>query len=67
MIRLGRKTAIVVALGALTALAAPFGAPPAHAIHENYGGNAIVCYVKTKGDWFRCFHAGPMSASWQLR
>ena len=54
-----RKTAAALVLGTLTALA-PMGAAPAGANHENYGNNAVVCYVKTH-DYIRCFHAGPMS------
>ena len=56
---LSRKAALTGAVAALASLAAP--ASTALAIHENYGHNAVVCYVKT-GDWFRCFHAGPLSA-----
>jgi hypothetical protein len=54
-----RKVAITLALGTLTALA-PMTAGPADARHEDFGNSEITCYVKT-GDWFRCFHAGPMS------
>ncbi len=56
---LSRRAALVAAAAALASLAAP--ASTALATHENYGGSAIVCYVKS-GDWFRCFHAGPMGA-----
>ena len=55
----GRKSAAVLVLGTLTALA-PMGAAPAGANHENYSNNAVLCYVKTH-DYIRCFHAGPMS------
>ena len=53
---LSRKTAAIAAIATLTALAAP--ASTALATHENHGGNAVICYLKT-GDSFRCWHMGP--------
>ena len=59
-----RKTAALLAAGALAGLAAV--TPTADARHEDYKGIAVLCYVKT-GDTIGCFHAGPMSGMNQFR
>ena len=56
---LSRPAALSVAIACLAPLAAP--ATTALANHENYGNNAVVCYIKTR-DYIRCFHAGPLGA-----